>query len=204
MVGVPVIRPAESTVRPAGRPVAVQVHGGWPPLPARPSPDIRGAKSHTDPILGSLDKLYAYAAKRDAEHWPAWRAFNRHATRASNAVGSWHETYLSRYSETSRRMSCCGAGRFQKRRRPVRLWELVRWVICRSRLLGWWVCRTRPGGSGLLRRMIGERVRERICLVAGCPPLIGALPLIGSVADSVADVGGLRGVDHSDDLQLCA
>lgn len=48
----------------------------------------------------SLDKLYAYAAERDAEHWPAWRAFNRHAAHASDAVGIWHETYLSRYAET--------------------------------------------------------------------------------------------------------
>jgi hypothetical protein len=48
----------------------------------------------------SLDKLYAYATDRDAEHWPAWRAFNRRVTTASAAVGIWHETYLSRYAET--------------------------------------------------------------------------------------------------------
>lgn len=48
----------------------------------------------------SMDKLYAYAAERDAEHWPAWRAFNRKATRATDAVGIWHETYLTRYAET--------------------------------------------------------------------------------------------------------
>jgi hypothetical protein len=35
----------------------------------------------------SLDKLYAYAAERDAEHWPAWRRFNRLATRATDMAG---------------------------------------------------------------------------------------------------------------------
>jgi hypothetical protein len=34
-----------------------------------------------------LDKLYAYAAERDAEHWPAWRRFNRLATRATDVAG---------------------------------------------------------------------------------------------------------------------
>lgn len=48
----------------------------------------------------SLDRLYAYASAREAEHWPAWRAFNRRAMRASDAVGIWHETYLSSYAET--------------------------------------------------------------------------------------------------------
>jgi Domain of unknown function (DUF4188) len=48
----------------------------------------------------SLDKLYDYASAADAEHWPAWKAFNRRALRAADAVGIWHETYLSRYTET--------------------------------------------------------------------------------------------------------
>lgn len=48
----------------------------------------------------SLEKLYAYASAVDAEHWPAWKAFNRQAARATNAVGIWHETYLSKYTET--------------------------------------------------------------------------------------------------------
>jgi hypothetical protein len=47
-----------------------------------------------------LDKLYSYASNRDGEHLPAWRAFNRHAVRASDAVGIWHETYLTRSTET--------------------------------------------------------------------------------------------------------
>ena len=89
----------------------------WPPFRAMPRMLRELSESEESGLLGhrltfegrnptliqywaSLDKLYSYAAKRDAEHWPAWRAFNRHATRASNAVGIWHETYLSRYAET--------------------------------------------------------------------------------------------------------
>ena len=41
----------------------------------------------------SKDKLYAYAGDRDAEHRPAWTAFNRRARKAPGAVGIWHETY---------------------------------------------------------------------------------------------------------------
>lgn len=48
----------------------------------------------------SLERLYAYATARDAEHWPAWRAFNRRAVKAADAVGIWHETYVAGYTET--------------------------------------------------------------------------------------------------------
>ncbi|WP_459720320.1 DUF4188 domain-containing protein [Actinophytocola sp. KF-1] len=48
----------------------------------------------------SLDRLYTYATAREAEHWPAWRAFNRRAARASDAVGIWHETYVAGQTET--------------------------------------------------------------------------------------------------------
>ena len=48
----------------------------------------------------SLDKLYSYATAREAEHWPAWLAFHRRARRAGDAVGIWHETYLSHNAET--------------------------------------------------------------------------------------------------------
>lgn len=41
----------------------------------------------------SLDKLYAYASEMDAEHRPAWTAFNKRARRAPGSVGIWHETY---------------------------------------------------------------------------------------------------------------
>lgn len=40
----------------------------------------------------SMDQLTAYARNRDAEHLPAWRAFNR-AIGTDGSVGVWHETY---------------------------------------------------------------------------------------------------------------
>ena len=40
----------------------------------------------------SAEHLIEYAKLRDAEHLPAWRAFNK-AAQKSNAVGIWHETY---------------------------------------------------------------------------------------------------------------
>lgn len=42
----------------------------------------------------SAEKLYAYASRPDAEHRPAWSAFNRRARAVPGAVGIWHETYL--------------------------------------------------------------------------------------------------------------
>lgn len=42
----------------------------------------------------SHDKLYAYASTPDAEHRPAWTAFNRRARKAPGAVGIWHETFV--------------------------------------------------------------------------------------------------------------
>ena len=41
----------------------------------------------------SMDKLMAYAASRDHEHLPAWRAFNRRAHSGRGVVGIWHEAY---------------------------------------------------------------------------------------------------------------
>ncbi|MEC8716637.1 MAG: DUF4188 domain-containing protein [Pseudomonadota bacterium] len=43
----------------------------------------------------SLDQLMAYASAREAEHLPAWQAFNR-AVGTDGSVGIWHETYLSK------------------------------------------------------------------------------------------------------------
>ncbi|WP_181783017.1 DUF4188 domain-containing protein [Pseudonocardia pini] len=42
----------------------------------------------------SVDKLYAYASDRAAQHRPAWTAFNQRARQAPGVVGVWHETYL--------------------------------------------------------------------------------------------------------------
>ena len=41
----------------------------------------------------SFAELEAYARSADHEHLPAWRAFNRRS-RASDAVGVYHETYV--------------------------------------------------------------------------------------------------------------
>ena len=46
----------------------------------------------------SFEHLHAYARARDAEHLPAWRAYNR-AVRGNDAVGVWHETFLVRAGE---------------------------------------------------------------------------------------------------------
>src|SRR5664279_3408654 len=40
----------------------------------------------------SMDQLLAYAKNKEAEHLPAWRAFNQ-AARTDSSVGIWHETY---------------------------------------------------------------------------------------------------------------
>ncbi len=42
----------------------------------------------------SAEKLYAYASQPDAQHRPAWTAFNRRARAVPGAVGIWHETYV--------------------------------------------------------------------------------------------------------------
>lgn len=41
----------------------------------------------------SVDHLFAYAKQRNAEHLPAWRAFNKHIG-TNGDVGIWHETYI--------------------------------------------------------------------------------------------------------------
>jgi hypothetical protein len=48
----------------------------------------------------SLEKLYDYAKVLEAEHWPAWKAFYQRAVDAEDAVGIWHETYLSSFTDT--------------------------------------------------------------------------------------------------------
>lgn len=42
----------------------------------------------------SAEQLYAYAGRTDAEHRPAWAAFNRAARKFPGGVGIWHETYV--------------------------------------------------------------------------------------------------------------
>jgi Domain of unknown function (DUF4188) len=40
----------------------------------------------------SMEQLLAYATNREADHLPAWKAFNRNIG-TGGAVGIWHETY---------------------------------------------------------------------------------------------------------------
>ncbi len=42
----------------------------------------------------SMDHLVDYAKNKDAEHLPAWKAFNQKIAREAS-VGIWHETYLA-------------------------------------------------------------------------------------------------------------
>lgn len=41
----------------------------------------------------SLEQLLSYATNKDAEHLPAWRAFNK-SVGTDGTVGIWHETYV--------------------------------------------------------------------------------------------------------------
>lgn len=47
----------------------------------------------------SAEKLIDYAKAKDAEHLPAWKAFNKMVMKSS-AVGIWHETYVIDKSKT--------------------------------------------------------------------------------------------------------
>ncbi len=42
----------------------------------------------------SIDQLLAYAKDKEAEHLPAWRAFNK-SVGTDGSVGIWHETYMA-------------------------------------------------------------------------------------------------------------
>lgn len=41
-----------------------------------------------------MEALMAYAHASDAEHRPAWTAFNRSARESAGVVGIWHETFV--------------------------------------------------------------------------------------------------------------
>jgi hypothetical protein len=42
----------------------------------------------------SMEKLLAYARNKEAEHLPAWQAFNK-SVGTNGSVGIWHETYAA-------------------------------------------------------------------------------------------------------------
>lgn len=61
----------------------------------------------------SVDHLMSYARSRDAEHLPAWHAFNRRIGQSGD-VGIWHETYVvepGRYETIYNNMPAFGLGR---------------------------------------------------------------------------------------------
>lgn len=66
-------------------------------LQAKPELGLLGAQFHgltSVQYWRSVEHLNAYAASREGQHLPAWRAFNRNARKAAGAVGIWHETYV--------------------------------------------------------------------------------------------------------------
>lgn len=65
-------------------------------LERRPDAGLLGYEQFLGVIVQywrSFDDLERYARSRDAQHWPAWVAFNRKVGPASGDVGIWHETY---------------------------------------------------------------------------------------------------------------
>jgi len=46
------------------------------------------------------ESIYRYASEPDAEHHPAWAAFNRRARKVPGAVGIFHETFPVRGAES--------------------------------------------------------------------------------------------------------
>jgi Domain of unknown function (DUF4188) len=60
----------------------------------------------------SFEHLERYARSKEAEHWPAWVAFNKRVG-SSGDVGIWHETYLvpaGRYECVYNNMPATGLG----------------------------------------------------------------------------------------------
>ncbi len=61
----------------------------------------------------SMEQLLAYAKNKDAEHLPAWRAFNK-SVGTNGSVGIWHETYAvspGSYENIYANMPSFGLGR---------------------------------------------------------------------------------------------
>jgi hypothetical protein len=61
----------------------------------------------------SMDQLLAYARNRQAQHLPAWQAFNQ-AVGSDGSVGIWHETYAASagtYENVYVNMPAFGLGR---------------------------------------------------------------------------------------------
>jgi fumigallin biosynthesis monooxygenase-like protein len=90
---------AELARKPESGFLGAQIYGGIPPVMAQ--------------YWRSFAHLEAYAKDASAEHFPAWRAFNRRV-RSNGDVGIWHETYLVRpgqYETIYNNMPPYGLGR---------------------------------------------------------------------------------------------
>jgi Domain of unknown function (DUF4188) len=65
-------------------------------LEAQPDSGFLGAESNGFMLVQywrSFEHLERYARRPDAQHWPAWVAFNKRMGRSRSDVGIWHETY---------------------------------------------------------------------------------------------------------------
>lgn len=87
-----------------------KVHKWWPVVAAMPrmlkelSAKPESGFLHAEMWFGrttimvqywrSMEQLLAYAKDKDAQHLPAWKAFNQ-AVGTDGSVGIWHETYAA-------------------------------------------------------------------------------------------------------------
>jgi hypothetical protein len=65
-------------------------------LASQPDSGFLGAESHGFMLVQywrSFEQLERYSRRPDAQHWPAWVAFNKRMGRSRGDVGIWHETY---------------------------------------------------------------------------------------------------------------
>jgi hypothetical protein len=65
-------------------------------LESQPDSGFLGAESHGFMLVQywrSFEQLERYSRRPDAQHWPAWVAFNKRMGRSRGDVGIWHETY---------------------------------------------------------------------------------------------------------------
>jgi len=65
-------------------------------LASQPGSGFLGAESNGFMLVQywrSFEHLERYARRPDAQHWPAWVAFNKRMGRSRGDVGIWHETY---------------------------------------------------------------------------------------------------------------
>jgi hypothetical protein len=77
-------------------PVALAMPRMLKELQARPEAGLLGYEQSFGIIVQywrSFEHLERYARDRNAQHWPAWVAFNQKVGIASGDVGIWHEAY---------------------------------------------------------------------------------------------------------------